>query len=170
MNKVIVYIVIAVIVLVAGYGAFNIISNTTDPNWPPPSPQSSDQTDQIVATSTVEGTPSDQTATTSATQTPVVKENIVTSTSAGYSPLTLTIKKGDTVTFKNESSKPVWTASAVHPTHKVYPTTGGCLGSTFDACVGIKSGESWSFKFDIAGTWKYHDHLNAKNFGAIVVE
>lgn len=166
MNKVIVYIVIVVVVLVAGYGGFNIL-NSGSTDFTPPSSQSSDQ---AVATSSVEGPQSGETATTSAVQTPPVKENIVTSTSAGYSPSTLTIKKRETVIFKNESSVPVWTASAVHPTHKVYPTTGGCLGSTFDACVGIKSGESWSFKFDIVGTWKYHDHLNAKNFGTIVVE
>ena len=31
-------------------------------------------------------------------------------------------KKG-TVIWKNESSNPMWTASAMHPTHKVYPGT-----------------------------------------------
>ena len=64
----------------------------------------------------------------------------------------------------------MWTASAVHPTHRAYPTTGGCLGSTFDACKGVQPGASWSFRFDIAGTWKYHNHLNPNNTGAIVVE
>lgn len=166
MNKAIVSIVVVAVVVLGGYFIFR---GTGEPT--PSVPQSSDQTDQTVATSTVEETPSGETASTSAIQTPpVAKENIVTSTSAGYSPSTLTIKKGETVIFKNESSGPVWTASAMHPTHKVYPTTGGCLGSTFDACVGVKPGASWSFKFDITGTWKYHDHLNAKNFGAIVVE
>ena len=29
---------------------------------------------------------------------------------------------------------------------------------------------SWPFKFDIAGNWKYHDHLSPKNFGAIIVK
>ena len=64
----------------------------------------------------------------------------------------------------------MWPASAFHPTHKAYPTTGGCLGSTFDACKGVLPGESWSFKFDIAGSWKYHDHLKPIVFGTIVVE
>jgi len=31
-------------------------------------------------------------------------------------------------------------------------------------------GESWSFKFDEGGTWKYHDHLNPGATGMIVVE
>jgi plastocyanin len=98
------------------------------------------------------------------------KEYVVTYTNAGYTPATLKVKNGGTVTFKNQSSRSMWTASAMHPSHRAYPTTGGCLGSTFDACQGVQPGNSWSFKFDIAGTWKYHDHLNPGAFGAIVVE
>lgn len=97
-------------------------------------------------------------------------ENIITYTDAGYSPSALTVKVGDTVVFKNESADNMWPASAMHPTHAVYPTTGGCFGSTFDACRGVLPGDSWSFKFDIAGTWKYHDHLKPSVFGTIVVE
>lgn len=100
----------------------------------------------------------------------VMKEYTVTATDSGYSPSTITIKAGDTVIFKNGSSQPVWTASAVHPTHKAYPTTGGCVGSTFDACQGIQPGRSWSFKFDIAGSWKYHNHLNPGQTGTVVVQ
>lgn len=100
----------------------------------------------------------------------VPAENRVTYTDSGYSPAVLNVKVGTTVTFKNQSSQLMWTASAVHPTHRVYPTTGGCLGSTFDACGGIQPGDSWSFKFDIAGTWKYHNHLNSGDTGTIVVE
>ncbi len=104
------------------------------------------------------------------TQAPTQEGNTVVYTDAGYSPATLTVKKGQTVIWKNESSRMMWTASAVHPTHSAYPTTGGCIGSTFDACAGIVSGGTWSFKFDIAGTWKYHNHSNPSHFGTIVVE
>lgn len=99
-----------------------------------------------------------------------MKKYTITATDSGYSPSTITIKAGDTVIFKNGSSQPVWTASAVHPTHRAYPTTGGCLGSTFDACRGIPPGQSWSFKFDIAGSWKYHNHLNPSETGTIVIQ
>lgn len=108
--------------------------------------------------------------TTPISQTPKAEEKIITYTDTGYSPSSLQIKVGDTVIFKNESSQSMWTASAMHPSHESYPTTGGCLGSTFDACKGIQPGDKWSFKFDIAGNWKYHDHLNPKNFGAIIVQ
>ncbi|MDI6821075.1 MAG: hypothetical protein QMD65_02765 [Patescibacteria group bacterium] len=98
-------------------------------------------------------------------------ENIeVIYTDAGFAPQTLTVKTGKVVTFKNLSSVKVWPASDEHPTHAVYPTTGGCLGSTFDACRSLAPNDSWSFKFDILGTWKYHDHLNPSKTGTIVVE
>ena len=98
------------------------------------------------------------------------EEKTVTYTDNGYSPSTLEINAGDTVVFKNESSRSMWTASALHPSHKEYPATGGCLGSALDACKGVPSGDSWSFKFDIAGSWKYHDHLSPEYFGAITVK
>lgn len=106
----------------------------------------------------------------SVSQTPTVEEKVVIYTDAGYSPSPLDINIGDTVVFKNNSSQSMWPASSMHPAHKDYPTTGGCLGSAFDACKGIQPGDSWSFKFDIAGDWKYHDHLSPKNFGAIIVQ
>lgn len=88
----------------------------------------------------------------------------------GYSPQTLTIKKGETVIFSNQSSQATWPASAMHPTHRDYPTTGGCLGSTFDACRGLQPNETWTFTFDFSGDWKYHDHLHPSNYGTIIVE
>ena len=115
----------------------------------------------------VDSNPSQSTST---PQTPVAEGKVVTYTDAGYSPATLEVKVGDTVTFKNQSSKSMWTASAMHPTHLLYPTTGGCIGSTFDACKGVQIGGSWSFRFDIKGTWKYHDHLTPNYFGTIIVQ
>lgn len=96
--------------------------------------------------------------------------HVISYTDNGYAPSAITIKAGESITFKNDSSKAMWPASAMHPTHTAYPTTGGCLGSTFDACAGIQSGKIWSFRFDIPGTWKYHDHLTPTFFGAITVE
>lgn len=88
----------------------------------------------------------------------------------GFAPNPLKIKVGETVTFKNDGAKPIWVASAVHPTHTAYPTTGGCIGSTFDSCANIAAGKSWSFKFDFVGSWKYHNHLNPTDTGMIIVE
>ncbi|OGI94971.1 hypothetical protein A3A03_02245 [Candidatus Nomurabacteria bacterium RIFCSPLOWO2_01_FULL_40_18] len=158
MNKTIVTIAIIAVVLVGGYfllkGTYQLVLSV--PLTQPSASESSSQKQ-----------PSQQPP---ASQAPVVKENAVTYTNSGYLPSTLTVKKGETVTFKNQSSRAMWTASAVHPTHRGYPTTGGCLGSTFDACAGIQPGNSWSFKFDISGTWKYHNHLSPGDTGTIDIQ
>ncbi len=159
MNKIIITTVIVTVVLVGGYfllrGAFQSADfGLKDIQPAAPATQPANQ----------------QTAPQSSTgQTPIAEKNVVTYSDSGYSPSTLTVKKGETVIFKNQSSNSMWTASAVHPTHRGYPTTGGCIGSTFDACKGIQSGDSWPFKFDIAGTWKYHNHLNPSDTGTIYV-
>ncbi len=107
---------------------------------------------------------------------PVISKNVIIYTDSGYTSSTLKIKKGETVVWKNQSSSGMWTASAVHPTHTVYPGTnlancGTPAGSNqFDACNGIASGQSWSFKFDNLGTWGYHNHLNSSHTGKVVVE
>lgn len=97
-------------------------------------------------------------------------------TDEGYAPKSITIKRGTEVIFKNESPRDTWPASAMHPTHQVYPETdiNKCgkvrESSMLDACRGLKPGESWSFEFDYTGTWGYHDHLNSRHFGSITVE
>ena len=104
------------------------------------------------------------------TQEEAQTQNVITYTSGGFSPSVINVKKGGEVTFLNKSEGAMWPASAIHPTHTLYPTQGGCVGSTFDACQGIEPGEAWSFKFDIAGSFKYHNHLNPSQTGTVVVE
>lgn len=113
--------------------------------------------------------------TTAPAETPAESTAIITHTDSGYSPKTLTIKKGSTPTFKNESDNQTWPASATHPTHTVYPGSSIDKCGTaeqskiFDACGALDKGESWSFKFDNVGSWKYHDHLEPGHNGTIVV-
>ncbi len=107
---------------------------------------------------------------------PVVSKNIITYTDSGYTPQTITIKKGEVVVWKNKSSISMWTASAVHPLHRGYPGTDIMACGTltllpmFDACQGIGLGQSWAFKFDNVGTWGYHNHLKASDWGKVIVE
>lgn len=102
--------------------------------------------------------------------------NTVVYSDTGYVPNTLTIKQGETVTWENKSKYSMWTASAMHPSHRAYPGTDitACGTQTllpmFDACQKIEPGQSWSFKFDNIGNWKYHNHSNSSHFGTIVVE
>ena len=101
-------------------------------------------------------------------------KNIVAYTGSGYSPKDIVIKAGETVTFKNESSRGIWPASAIHPTHTVYPGSGitkcGSGANIFDACRILNPGEEWSFVFENAGDWKYHDHTRPSHRGSIIVE
>ncbi len=91
-------------------------------------------------------------------------------TDSGFVPNLVTIKVGDTVTFKNGSSEPFWPASNPHPVHTGYPTIGGCRLSTFDACKAIQPGGTWSFQFNVSGRWGFHDHLNPAEGGTVTVE
>lgn len=103
------------------------------------------------------------------------KEVIITIDKNGYTPNSVEIKTGDTIIFQNDSDEERWPASNIHPTHKVYPNSGieKCGGSNekdiFDACRGLKKGESYRFTFLYPGNWRFHDHLRANVTGTIVV-
>lgn len=81
---------------------------------------------------------------------------------AGFDPKNVTIALGDTVRFVNENTVPHWPASAIHPTHEIYPT--------FDAKKPIPAGEGWLFTFDRKGIWRFHDHLYPDMTGSVTVE
>jgi len=109
-------------------------------------------------------------------QTTESKKYIVEIFSTGFSPRTLRIKVGDSVTWINRDSSPHWPASDLHPTHTLYPGSGIHKCGTpeqseiFDACRGLAQGESFTFTFKYKGTWNYHDHLNPSLIGTIIVE
>jgi plastocyanin len=86
----------------------------------------------------------------------------VTYSDTGFAPATLTVEVGTKVTFVNESSKGMWVASAVHPTHEVLPA--------FDNKVTVAEGESYSYTFTKEGQWKYHNHVGPTDTGTVVVE
>lgn len=100
-----------------------------------------------------------------------IPATVITYTDAGFVPSSVTIKKGQTVRWVNNSGSKVWPASAVHPQHSAYPqkSASDCLGSSFDACKGLAQGESWDFKFDYVGSWKFHNHLKASQWGVVNV-
>ena len=79
-----------------------------------------------------------------------------------YVPMQIKIKKGETLMFLNTGSNDHWPASAIHPTHEIYPE--------FDSKRPIQPEKSWPFTFDKAGIWRYHDHLYPIINGSIVVE
>lgn len=165
MNKTIIIIALVAIVLLGGYFLFFKGKFRQAPSFPPPSFEQPTTSPPIIEEQPTEEESAGE---------EVV--NVVSYTDSGYSPSTIKIKKGETVTFKNESSRSMWPASDVHPTHRVYSGTSieehcpDTSGTAFDACKGYLPGESWSFRFDKVGNWRYHDHLNPSATGTIIVE
>ena len=89
-------------------------------------------------------------------------EKAVTYGAQGFTPKTVTIKKGETVVFRNKTGKAASVASDLHPVHTIYPE--------FDQYKTDQRGkDEFRFSFEKIGTWNYHDHLNAVNVGTIVV-
>lgn len=142
-------LVVLLIVVLAGGGYFLLKSQSQDPA----------ETTNTNELSDVEPKNTDE-------KTPITIENsaevIVLYGSNGYSPATITIKRGQKVTFKNESGKQMWVASDDHPSHLIYPE--------FDAKTGTGTGSSYEFVFDKVGTWRYHDHLSPSRTGIVIVE
>lgn len=82
-------------------------------------------------------------------------------TEDGFSPEEMSIHVGDTIVFRSTRGEFFWPASNLHPTHLLYPE--------FDPREPIAKDETWSFRFDRVGEWKYHDHLAPYYTGTIIV-
>lgn len=96
-----------------------------------------------------------------APQANVVGATVITLTSDGWKPSEVTIKQGNTITFKNTTGNKFWPASNLHPSHLLYPE--------FDPKQPIAADASWSFVFTKIGAWQFHDHLAPYFTGIITV-
>lgn len=76
-----------------------------------------------------------------------------------FAPSSVTIKVGQTITFKNTGSDPMWVASDPHPVHTNF--------SAFDQRT---STAEYSFTFEKTGTYRYHNHLSPSDRGTVIVE
>jgi plastocyanin len=147
MNKNGVIITIVVIVLaVIGIIVFAMNSN----NQPAPA-NSQSQSDQNVPISAA--TPTGQAL-------PV--NYSVSYTDQGFSPATVTINNGDSVTWTNNSTNRMWVASDPHPTHTDLPG--------FDEKTAVAAGGSWTYTFIVSGSHGYHNHTNPSIKGTVVVQ
>lgn len=169
MYKKIITVAVIVIVLIGGYFLLQGSKTQQLTN------QQSSAVQESQNTPVESGNPQNQTEVGVKTEVKNTVHEIIYSDS-GYVPKELKIKVGDTVTFKNESSGSMWTASAMHPSHIIYSGTSlqnhcpDTTNTSFDECKSAQAGESWSFTFNKAGTWGYHNHLKASQFGKIIVE
>jgi plastocyanin len=86
---------------------------------------------------------------------------VVTYTDTGFAPKPLKVVKGTKVTFVNESSRGMWVASDVHPTHQLLPG--------FDQLSTVSKNGVYEYVFEKVGTWKYHNHVNPTDTGTVIV-
>lgn len=99
-------------------------------------------------------------------------------TDDGFSPASIMVPVGTTVTFINQSSGRMMVGASPHPTHQDYDGTtrvvhcaAGYTGPVpFDECTAATTGESWTYTFTKAGTWKYHNHAAPNDFGSVIVQ
>ena len=100
--------------------------------------------------SVVPPTPETQTPASSESANPASSEammakSMVSITSGGFSPMDITVKVGDSVTFENTDTENHTVNSAPHPTHTLYP---------FLNIGVILKGEKKSVTFEKIGTYK----------------
>ncbi len=146
MSKTLLWLVILVVII---GGAVYYLNQRSRVN-PAPTPQTAIQ---VSPTTVSSPSPSETGA--------IAKGAAVTVTANGFEPATVTIKAGETVTWTNKSGTAVNIKSAVHPTHLVYPPLN--LGQ-------VQNGASMSLKFDKAGSYKYHNHLEPSQIGTVIVQ
>ena len=89
----------------------------------------------------------------------------VSYTDDGFSPETVTVASGKTITWKNDSSRTVQVGSNTHPTHTINQEI---TGDEFT--IALAPGESKTVTVTKAGSWGYHDHLKPSIVGTVVVE
>ncbi len=85
----------------------------------------------------------------------------ITYTDNGFFPFEFEIKKGETVEFLNKSNDMMWVASNGHPAHFILPK--------FDQLKAVSFGQKYLYTFDEVGEWAYHNHVNPKMGGKIIV-
>ena len=99
---------------------------------------------------------------------------VITYKDGRYEPDTVHISIGDRVLWINESDI-FWPATDIHPTHKQYPGSNIIKCSSderaliFDACDALGPGADYSFTFNQVGEWQYHDHIDPRAVGTVVV-
>lgn len=87
--------------------------------------------------------------------------NIVKITANGFSPKSITVKMGESITWENTDTANHTVNSDNHPTHLLYQ---------FLNLSVIKPGDKKSITPPKVGTFTYHDHLNPSLIGSVTVQ
>ena len=114
-----------------------------------------------VSQSTQESSSSESATSAASSGAQMVEKNIVSINVGGFSPKTITIKTGESITWTNNDSENHTVNSDPHPTHTLYSFLNAGL---------IKPGDKKTVMFERAGKYTYHDHLNPSLTGSVTVE
>ncbi len=152
MNKNILVPVIAVGAIVLAGGGYLL---TKDLDSGSESPQATSQTSQDNKSAAGDAGANSQNDTTNQTA-----EATITYSDDGYSPASLTVKSGATVTIKNTSSSSIQFDSDPHPAHTANQELN--VGS-------VAPGESKTFTPTTKGSHAYHNHFDSSQTGVLVV-
>ncbi len=145
-------------------GSSSTVVPTTQTDVVPP--------DQTQGTTTPGTTPT-PTPTTTATTPSAPMTATVMYDGRTFTPATVTIASGGTVTFKDTAGATMWVAADPHPVHTDYDNTtraehcAAPTATTFDQCT---PSATYSFTFSKVGSWGYHDHRNSVATGVVVVK
>ncbi len=98
----------------------------------------------------------------------------VTYDQEGFHPETITVSVGTTVAWKTTSGFPMWVGSDPHPSHtdlkgfdqlriinRAVPT--------FVRKAHAHGSGIYEYTFTEVGTWKYHNHVNPRHRGTVIV-
>lgn len=140
MNKSLWIVVAIVVVIVAGGAGFVLLNKHKDTT----SSQSSNSSMSDMSSSSQSSTSSNPTAT-----------DKVTITNFAFSPASITVKKGTTVTWTNQDS-------TAHTVTENDGKTGPNSGT-------LENGKSYSFTYDSVGTFSYHCTFHSSMTGNVVV-
>src|SRR3989344_4801790 len=79
---------------------------------------------------------------------------LVSVSDTGFEPRTITVNKGATIRFFNNSGASVHIAASGDA---LYPGKSTCGASAFDSCKALTKNDFWEFTFAVSGTWTYQD-------------
>jgi len=97
----------------------------------------------------------------SASSSPILHETVVDITKDGFSPSTVTVKAGESVSWTNADTGRHAVDSDPHPTNTDYPPLN--IGS-------VEPGDKKSLVFPEPGSYKYHDFDNPQFKGVVIVQ
>lgn len=96
---------------------------------------------------------------------------LVSYTGEAFEPMHVTIARGDTVRFFNDSLRPLWIAAGSAKGDLLYPGfSRRCGASSFDSCGVIEPGSYWEFTFKRTGSWTYKNNAVTSATGVINVQ